>query len=128
MIVDVCDSKPAIAKTFYYNDEYNAPTITLESFIDYNLSLNAPKLLDTDDFNIDFYIRKQYQSGDLTAVHCHNTINRLPTDIIRKLTEVEVIAVNEARKEVIANYTKRLKTYYKRYSDKISASGYWADR
>ena len=46
----------------------------------------------------------------------------------REVTESELETINAGIREIQADYEKRLKTYYKRYKDKIYSMGYWANR
>ena len=131
MFVDACNTKPSITKEFYYNDEYDAPDTGYKTFMEKN-ERNAPQLHNICD--IDCKIRKPYfipQYSNNRADNCLVCVTYLeaPTDdVIREVTESELIQLNEAIAEVRKDYTKRLETYFKRYSDKISTHGYYANR
>ena len=43
--IDVCQSKPPIEKVIAYNDEYDAPKVTKDYFIDYNMKYIKRNLL-----------------------------------------------------------------------------------
>lgn len=129
--IDVCDSKPKIDSTIYYNDEYKSPGNSKEVFMDYNMR-NAPETFDENNTRYELYAVRQYHSQEnniLMQVHVHDTFNNMRANhIVRKLSEVEIQQINAAIKEVQEHYKKRLETYYKKYSHKIYACGYWANR
>jgi hypothetical protein len=130
--IDVCDSKPKIDSTIYYNDEYDSPGESKETFINYNIRLHMPETFDKENTRYEYYAIRQYtgqKNNILVAVHVQDKFDEIiHKHIIRKLSETEMQQINEAIKEVQEHYKKRLNTYYKRYSDKIYASGYWANR
>ena len=126
--VSVCDSKPTIQHEMYYNDEYSAPGTDEESFTRYN-SRHMPSTIDTSKYNI--FIIKHYCGQTDQKLACLSLVSKYEdtnNEAIKQLSPDEVEAVNNAIKEVQVNYAKRLKTYFKRYSDKITTHGYWANR
>lgn len=130
--IKACDSKRGIDSTIYYDDEYESPGESKEVFIAYNVRHNMPETFDTDNTRFELYAVRHYngQKNDvLMQVHVHDTFNNMRANhIIRKLTEAEIQQINAAIKEVQEHYKKRLNTYYKKYSHKVYASGYWANR
>ena len=130
--VDVCDAKPSISSTMYYSDEYDAPDKNKAQFIHYNES-NAPRKMENSMrkyFLIKHYSRQNDEKlASITSYADYENPNDNPNiEIIKELTEKEMQEVNKAIEEVQQDYSKRLETYYKRYADKITTSGYWANR
>lgn len=131
--VSVCGAKPSIQSTMWYDDETEGPQVNFESFRRYNES-NFPRKLELE--------RNQYgnRSKLFIAPHYHGdkTDGKLaglryepedrPPHGGREVTPEELEIFNQAIEEVQADYEKRLKTYWKRYSDKVHAAGYWTNR
>ena len=125
--LNCCDSKPTIENEMYYNDEYAAPSTEKEGFFNHN-KRNMPELL-TDKYR--YFLRINYSgnnSENLLAIETVRYYDDPGADVIRELTTDDITKVNNAIAEVRADYTKRLETYYKRYADKITTHGYWANR
>lgn len=130
LFVDACDAKPSIRSTMYYDDEYDAPSTAMESFINYNWR-SAPEPLDTERNR--FFLIKQYcgNGGDKLAsvMACRRWEEPCTSgEIIRELTDSDIEAINAAIEEVRTDYRKRLESYYKKYAHKIGTYGYWANR
>lgn len=130
--VDVCEAKPSISSTMYYDDEYDAPKTNKAQFLHYNQG-NAPRKLENSMRK--YFLIKQYSGqnneklASITSYADYENPNDNPyIKIIKELTTEEMQEVNKAIEEVQQDYTKRLETYYKRYADKITTSGYWANR
>lgn len=124
--VNVCDAKPTITTTIWYDDETEGPENNKETFMRANN--RHTKELPTDR---KYFIAKNwYRQTDqkLAAVTSCKTWEEPSTEVIRELTPEEMILVHQAVAEVNADFQKRLETYYKRYSNKISVSGYWVNR
>jgi hypothetical protein len=127
--IDCCDSKPAIHSTLWYDDETEGPDKNYLSFERYNM-MNSPDLLNANKFN--YFFGEHYYSADtgikLANIHAYHFYeDRIPENLI-PITADEVKAINEAIQEVRTDYINRLKMYYKKYSHKVSVSGYWANR
>jgi hypothetical protein len=124
--IDCCDSKPTIHKTMWYDDETAGPNVNYLNFEHYNMKY-APKNL-SDKF--EYYIQPQY-SGDPTD-KLYTTATLLPwedpKDCFIPLTDNQKKNIDAAITEVREDYQKRLKTYWKKYSNKVYAMGYWANR
>lgn len=128
-IVDIGRAKPTISSTIYFNDEYEAPQVNYENFASYNKRLNGPSeyKLQTSSY---------HGNGRLKLIKDEKSnIAQLSYDDprdesleVREVSEKELEAINQGIREINDNYEKRLKTYYKKYSDKIFTSGYWAYR
>ena len=124
--INCCDAKPAIKKTMWYDDEQENPGKGFDRFVDYNFT-NVRNVLGD---NKTYYFGKNYyrQTGN-------NLVNirsfehwQEPDKDLTPMTEAEKVKINEAITEVRADFMKRLKTYYKKYNDKIRSSGYWVNR
>ncbi len=121
------DHKPSIDKTIYYNDEYEAPTITKEYFIEHNLRHNFKGL--EVDFEKDLYLFANYEQA--AEIKYMRELDRFETEgqeNLRKVTDEEKALIKAKLAEFKVNYLKRLNAYWKRFSDKVYASGYWANR
>lgn len=129
--IDVCDKKPTINKTLYYNDEFEAPEINFETFLAYNKS-NMPteyKLENRRFGEINpLLIIPQYHGDKSNFKLCGLTYIESDSDRAEEVTPEMLEVINEAIREVREDYKKRLKNYWKRYNDKIYTYGYWANR
>lgn len=133
--IDAGDPKPRIESDLWYDDETEGPDASkFESFRWYNLRDNKLPMLEEEVRYGAFEIQVGYQYNGNKAENrllsiTAQRVGELPRGhYLRKATPAEIKAVNKARKEINANYEKRLKTYWKRYSDKVHARGYWANR
>jgi hypothetical protein len=129
------DAKPRIENTMWYDDETKGPEVNFESFKSYNMR-NAPR---TVEEQMEVHDRKPYitnnyylRDGETTTllksvVFRNENYDRM-TGEERLATEDEMqlvkLAINKARRD----YEKRLERYWKRYENKVKASGYWANR
>ena len=121
------DHKPSIDKTIYYNDEYEAPTITKEYFIEHNMRHNFSSL--EFDFEKELFLFPNYEQAP--EIKCLRALNRFEAEDhenLRKVTAEETEQIKNKLEEFKADYLKRLNTYWKRYGHKVYASGYWANR
>lgn len=131
--------KCAIDKTIYYDDETEAPDVTEEFFIEYNMSnfYSAYHILEKDNFNKPIVIYNYSNNNKIIAVcqrkyYCDYL--QEVEDYKRKgifvctLNDEQIDEYNEIMEEKKAEYIERLKKYYKKYRDKISVIGYWANR
>ncbi|TLG71069.1 hypothetical protein [Culicoidibacter larvae] len=114
----------AIKKTVYYNDETEAPEITENYFIHYNMRYNnysrvckqlALLTYHLDESNGVYVKNRSFMHDDSFTV-------------IRELTEDEKCFLINVAEEKDDQYKKRVVAYYKRYNDIIYADGYWANR
>lgn len=133
--------RPSISSTIYYDDETEPPEITLDYFKYYNRH-NMDEYIVIEPFNddkrpyfIDHYCTDKLRvaviqdhehgwidyEGDLQEYKRRNTFQRF-------LDDDEIQEYNRIIEELREKYNKRLENYYKRYKDKIYASGYWANR
>lgn len=131
--VAVTSSKPTIDKTMWYDDETKGPEVSFESFRRYNES-NMPHELVKEKslwgglsklYIVPNYYRDK-TDGRLAGI-TYEPSERAPANG-REVTDAELEAFNMAIRDVQADYEKRLAAYWKRYSHKVTAQGYWANR
>lgn len=135
--------KISIDKTMYYDDEYEAPEVCENNFINYNKH-NIPGR------NLEEYIKEKERlekEGCATGRYDYNGIylvevrqdNNFMVDcnwfdekdnryFKRYLTIEEQKDFIELMEERKKQYIERLKKYFKRYRKHITTYGYWANR
>lgn len=122
--IRVGDRKPSIDRDLWYDDETDGPAETFENFKAYNMRTNAPRLID-ESHGRELYVTVNYNgdrtNGKLLALTTYDVDNRLATD-------EEIALANNALSEARADYEKRLAAYWKRYSSKVHARGYYVNR
>ena len=133
--LDVGDSKPSIENTLWYDDETEGPdSSNFEAFRAYNLRgkrFSLDEVIESGRQVI--WVYTQY-NGDKTDGKLKSwtaaRVGEEPrhTGEYRKATEDDLKAIRQGLSEISADYEKRLKTYWKRYGDKVHAAGYWANR
>lgn len=133
--LDIGGSKPHISSTMYYDDETEGPDASkFEAFRAYNLrGVRLSFESATDHGRSEVWIYTKYTrdqtdgkiKGWLTA-----RIGEEPRHVgeCRKATPDDIAAIKQGLAEISADFEKRLATYWKRYSSKVYASGYWANR
>lgn len=122
--------KPSIDSTLWFDDEKPIPKLSEELFINYNLhnlrTINKKEHLKTFIYNSFNNIDNKYncvlcsQDGYSYSVN-DNTFKRYLTDEEENI----ILQIDEENKQ---NYIKRLKTYFKKYSNNIHCMGYWVNR
>mgnify|MGYP003289483680 CR=1 FL=1 len=135
------DKKPSISKTMWYDDEFEAPNNCYEEFEYYNLTLNFKYdmqdwLDEIESFNkigccsgrvnLKPLIRS-YENG-YKHIEFFNNRYEDNNENCREMTEEEVAQYLEICERLKQDYIKRLKTYWKKYSNKVTTCGYWRDR
>lgn len=131
--LNIGNAKPHIDSTMWYDDLTKGPEENFENFRQYNIR-NAQDFEEytKDRPNIWIYVN-YYQDktgGKLmgwSATHRWEE-PRFSNTQYRAATTEEIEAIHKGMDEIRADYEKRLKTYWKKYSSKVSAQGYWADR
>lgn len=123
--------KPSIERTMYYDDEHEAPSKSYESWERYNLFYNFKERTDYDGnvipkFTKEHCIYKNKEYGFLSIIP--EGYEYFTDEKVRRLTQEEIDDLNAMVQEQREKYIKRLKAYYKKYSDKITTYGYWANR
>lgn len=139
-----------IDRTMYYNDEYEAPSTTLERFINYNMwhnlhDLGIEKWIEEENDlkshgccgggHSKMWLAQEYDD-DRKLLSLRTSIDRFCDGVyphesklfVRYLTDEETKEILQAYEQIKQEYEKRLRTYYKRYHDKITTCGYWANR
>ena len=131
----VGDAKPNIEKTMWYDDETEGPDASrFEAFREYNMRGKRLSLEDAMDYGrSEVWIFTQYthdRTGGKLKSWLTARIGEEPTHVgeYRKATEDDIKAIKQGLAEIKADYEKRLKTYWKKYSAKVRSAGYWANR
>lgn len=136
LYVEVYKKKPPIDRVIFYDDKYERPKVDFELFKAYNFRLNAQGLTDEEieKLGANSTIVIAYEENGkfyLNAFSCEHYLKEFYTlqgANIYTLTQAEKAQVVRELKALQADYTKRLETYWKKYSNKVYAYGYWADR
>lgn len=129
-LIKICDKTPTIKSTIYYDDEYKAPSINIYNFMKYNLKFNKQNKYKEEVFAFGEHMNLYIYYG----INCYHVGYMFGTESgFKEADKIEVTdeLLKEINKVVVkANkrYCKRLRNYYKRYNNKISTYGYWANR
>lgn len=127
-------NKLMIEREMWYDDETGAPAINFENFLYYNNSVfqNYEKFVEKSKNQYEhFYFARKYpqQSKIVSVMVFDNWAAEFEKQFnIRELTEEEKAEYLLILKERNDQYLERLKKYFKRYGDKITTHGYWANR
>lgn len=135
-------SKPKIDSTIHYADQIPGtyemaedPGTSWEVFKNYNTRLNSPaRDLEYIENGYEVLIMNQYRAdkpdpmNGLLKAWSTKRWNEDLQDGQRLATAEELEIITKALKTEAENYEKRLRTYYKRYKNKINTNSYWADR
>ena len=133
--------RPGISSCMYYDDELESPETDYNSFESYNLHYNncysyfesyfeARSNLEKYGYCIGGYERiyiTNCSNSDIANLSVYDD-NSYKLGFKRYLTDDESQEIKKLVELLKADYIKRLKTYYKRYGDKITTHGYWANR
>lgn len=133
----VIDTKWTIDSDLYYDDEMDAPEVTLEYFKAKNrYNIKYHKLEDTEYIKPYFMIN--YCNNDRQLCICSssrmgNYMNNLEYAkeknlFVRYLTDEEIKQYNDIVEQLTIEYDERLDKYFKRYNKNIYAIGYWVNR
>lgn len=134
--LNIGNSKPGIDSTMWYDDTTKGPDSSkFEAFRAYNLRGNNAQTFDevVNSGRTEFWVYTNY-TVDRTNDKLRGWTASRPGDeprhvgSYRKATADDIVAIKQGLAEIRADYEKRLKTYWKRYSNKVHAAGYWADR
>ena len=107
-----------IQRDLWFRDDNEIPSKSEELFINYNLG----------DYSME---HKKYIMKDNDFVYISDRTCYIRPDayeIIRPLRDDEKKVIEAALNERKAKFIKRLKTYWKKYSNKVYVQSYWADR
>lgn len=134
--LNIGNSKPQIERDLWYDDETEGPDDSkFEAFRAYNLKGNkAPRAEDyiADGRSViwifDNYTRDT--SGGKLKSWTATRLGEEPRHVgeYRLATTDEIGAIKQGLNEIRMDFEKRLVTYWKRYSNKVHARGYWANR
>jgi hypothetical protein len=130
--INVGDKKPRIESQMWYDDETDGPDASkFEAFRNYNVRSGLQPMLEDDGIRQVWLTTNWY--GDKTEGKMLSMTIKRVDDLprsgeLRRATPQEIALANEARKQANADYELRLQRYWKRYSNKVHASGYWANR
>lgn len=117
-------SKPSIQKTLWFSDEHDIPSESEQLFIDYNIRLNAQRVV-KDDRSYSFVKYASHQGHKVCTISSGSSWE---DDIVRDVEDEELAQIKEVTDAYINDYTNRLKKYWNKYSDKVMTMGFWADR
>ena len=127
--------KPSIDSTLYYDDETEGPDASkFEAFKAYNMRnkrFDLDELIANGRGNIWVYTNytNDRTGGKLkgwSTTHWDEEPRHLGD--YHKATDDDIAAIRQGLAAQKAAFEKRLATYWKRYSNKVHASGYWANR
>lgn len=146
--------RPAISSTMYHDDETEGPSHTFEAFRAYNMRYFSdygykdwlqsredmrkhgcclgcfpchPYMISKDGKGRPVFRFGDWDTeGDADKFNANHDPERY--GVAHEMSELELKQFAEAVDELKADFEKRLRTYWKRYSDKVHASGYWAWR
>lgn len=126
--------KPSIDSTMWYDDETASPEENFETFRAYNMRgkrFDLDELIANGRSNIWVYTNytRDRSGGKLkgwTTTHWDEEPRHLGE--YHRATDDDIMAIRQGLSEMKSAYEKRLATYWKRYSHKVHAAGYWANR
>ena len=127
--VEITESKPSIKSEIWYDDETEAPEVNYETFYNYN-KREMPRYYKKEGVHMfdrgTLKLVPQYGEDNLDLATL--SYEDSPDGPYREVTDDELKQINDGIEEVRKDYDKRLKSYYKRYKDKIRVNGYWRNR
>lgn len=123
-LVNTGKRKPGIKRAIYYDDETPRPNINYDFFEYYNISRAFGCLSNNRFLEMDLYL---YSTNSLyyEFTNYREWIREQNPTPLTPDEKKQILAAVEILKK---DYKKRLKTYYKKYSDKIYTHGYWVNR
>lgn len=138
----IFDTKYTINNNLYYNDEQDAPEVTLDYFKAKNeVNKKYYKIEDTEkmkpyyiiNYDNDEKIKELCVKRDLYYANYLDYLDNLEYYtkkgiFYRFLTDEEISTYNNIVDELDKKYNKRLEDYYKKYNKNIYAVGYWVNR
>ncbi len=133
-VIEVRRRLPSIRNTMLYDDEHDEPKVAFKNFESYNLKSHLPEFA---PFTTEIHdLRHKYVAAlkflrDNVYSACYLSPDgwREPFkdgDIL--LTEAEIDILNAEIEKNKEAYKKRLRTYWKKYQEKVTTYGYWANR
>lgn len=129
-LIKVCEKTPSIKSTIYYNDECKSPKVNIYNFMKYNLSFNKKDKYKKEAFKYGEYMRLYiYKASNYYTInYLFGTESCLEEADKIEVTDELLKEINKVISKSNKRYCKRLRSYYKRYGDKVSTYGYWANR
>lgn len=135
----IFDTKYTINNNLYYDDEQDAPEVTLDYFKAKNeVNKKYYKIEDTEkikpyfiiNYDNDEKIKELCVKRDLYYANYLDNLEYYTKKGIfyRFLTDEEINTYNNIVEELDKKYNKRLEDYYKKYNKNIYAVGYWVNR
>lgn len=124
-------NKLSIDKELWYDDETVEPQINFDNFYYYNkhhcdmfdcivTHLNEHK---------DAFLCNQYRNEtSIICLYDADEMDKKRYGVIRKINATELVDILSIYNQQKEQYKARLEKYFKKYNNKIHASGYWADR
>lgn len=133
--LNIGDAKPKIDSDLWYDDETEGPDASkFDAFRAYNM---RGKRFDLDELaangrtQIWVYTNSSRDKTDgklkgWATTHWDEEPRHLGD--YHKATDDDIMAIKQGLAEMKADFEKRLVNYWKRYSNKVHARGYWANR
>lgn len=134
--LEISQSKPRIESQMWYDDETEGPDASkFTAFRNYNLKGGKAPTFDeiVESGRSEIWVYDHYTVDRTNGKIKGWTASRVGDEphhvgSYRKATEDDIMAIKQGLAEVRMDYETRLQRYWKRYSNKVHASGYWADR
>lgn len=121
----------SINKTIWYDDELPNDLVPKLCFGNFEVE-NRHNCNRYDCYNREFHKHTKFyfcNGGGTISFIDYDRFNTGNIDYIkREITKEEMEEILSIYKEQKDNYIERLRKYYKRYNNKISVQGYWANR
>lgn len=133
--LNIGDAKPTIDSDLWYDDETEGPDASkFEAFKAYNMRgkrFSLEELAENGRTQIWIYTNytRDRSGGKLkgwSTTHWDEEPRHLGE--YHRATDDDIMAIKQGLAAMKAAYEKRLATYWKRYSNKVHAAGYWANR
>jgi|GEM_PF-5238718 len=133
-VIELGRRLPYIESTMYYNDEHEEPKLAFKNFESYNLKYHlqefAPFTIEIRDLRHKYVAALKFLRDHVYRA-CYLSPDGWPEafkdgDIL--LTQEEIDILNAEIEKNKEDYKKRLRTYWKKYQDKVTTYGYWANR
>ena len=124
------EEKPSIDSDLWFDDELPIPELSEELFINYNLH-NLHTIKENNSLNTFIYNPYYKCENPYNCVRCSQNGYSYAVDdntFKRMLTPEEEQVILQLDNDNKEKYIKRLKSYFKRYQDKIYCRGYWVNR
>lgn len=123
-LVNVGRKKPGIESVIYYDDETPRPDINYNFFKRHNMKAAFGNWSNDELLKIGVYF---YKPNNIyyEFTNYQDWLQGKNPEVLTTNEKKQILEVIEILKK---DYEKRLKTYYKKYADKIRVHGYWVNR